>query len=61
MCYELFLSGIFMTTCTLGKMKYQRLSLFLFVRGLTVISRLVGLGAEDQQNGLNVIFSCRVE
>jgi len=50
-----------MTTCTLGKMKYQRLSLFLFVRGLTVISRLVGLGAEDQQNGLNVIFSCRVE
>jgi hypothetical protein len=49
-----------MTTCTLDKMKYQRLSLFFFVRGLTVISRLAGLGAEDQQNGLNVISFCRL-
>ena len=61
MCCELFLSGAFTTTYTLSKMKYHRLWLFLFVRGWTVISLVIGLGVKDQQNGLYVISFYRVK
>jgi len=50
-----------MTTCTLRKMKYHRLCLFLFVRGWTVISLVGGLGVEDQKNSLYVISFYMVE
>ena len=54
---ELFLMKI----CSLGKMKYHRLLLFMFVRCWTAISLLGGLGVEDQQNGLYVISFFGVE
>jgi hypothetical protein len=40
----LFLSGAFMKNCTSSKMEQHRILHFLFVRGLTAISLLGGLG-----------------
>jgi hypothetical protein len=41
--------------CTSSKTRYYHILRFVFVRGLTTIPFVGGLGVEDQQNGLREV------
>ena len=50
-CFALFFSATVTKKCTSCETERRHIVRFLFLRGLTTICMVGGLGVEDQQNG----------